>query len=229
MKVRNLLLAATGITFAGTAFGYVGTQAYEASVNPKSGVAATSIHFAKLEPVVTAAEKEGAVQTAEPGQSAHQSVPTKPRDERLGPAYVFEPYPRDPAEWQGMLVNRTTSVSCAGTGFCQLALACVNERCGPCTEDSHCQSGEICAVDHCLLAEFVDCSSRLDCPDGEVCVLSDYSDDSRGNGDMRSWCSGSVPNRDEPPVEYKPEDYRRATLSPEDRLMNALRSGANSP
>lgn len=127
-------------------------------------------------------------------------TPAGPHDEAAaarptpgaGPAIAFAP--RDAAEWQGMLVNTTFQASCDTSARCGLAMACsATGRCGPCTRDADCATGEACAMQHCVPAAAVACKSRVDCPAGELCMLTGYSEDPRGNGDLRAYCSGSPP------------------------------------
>lgn len=104
-------------------------------------------------------------------------------------------HPRPETEWQGMLADRGATPPCY-EGFCQSALACVDQQCGPCSKDSECVSGEVCVLDHCLVKELAQCRRASDCPEPELCVLSGLSDgDMRGNRDMKALCSGAV----EPP------------------------------
>jgi hypothetical protein len=127
---------------------------------------------------------------------------------------------RDPAEWQGMSVDYRL-VPCSDEGFCQRALACIDGSCDACSSADDCQVGEVCAVEHCVLAKLAKCTSYRDCPNGEVCVLSGYSDDLRGNGAMEAACSGSLPSREPVRVEYPPEAYL-PNPSPLGRLADAL-------
>ncbi len=119
---------------------------------------------------------------------------------RLPPGVAPPPryYPRDPNEWQGMLIDQSIQPECDVSAHCGLALACIHNRCGPCTSDSDCNSGEECVLDHCVIAANVVCRSRSDCPDGELCVLSGYSHDPRGNSDMRATCLAPTGGREEP-------------------------------
>ena len=89
-----------------------------------------------------------------------------------------------------MLVNIAEVAECGDDGFCGLALACKQGKCGPCVRDEECLSGEVCVLDHCMQDESVDCESSSQCPDGHACVLSGYSTDVRGNSDMKAFCQG---------------------------------------
>lgn len=95
--------------------------------------------------------------------------------------------PRDPREWQGMLVDVSYQVVCKD--FCGLALACVAGVCGACTSDTDCGRRESCVLDHCLDTSRVSCRSYRDCGSGSVCMLSGLSPDPRGNAELRSFCS----------------------------------------
>jgi hypothetical protein len=98
-------------------------------------------------------------------------------------------YPRDPAEWQGMLVEMTFRAFCEASAGCGLAAACTDGKCGPCTRDRDCAGSEACVLDHCVLRDNVQCTSRRDCVgEDALCVLTGYSSDTRGNSDMRSEC-----------------------------------------
>lgn len=97
-------------------------------------------------------------------------------------------HPRDPGEWQGMLVDVSRSQECSSSGGCGLALACKGGMCGPCGADRECSSGEICVLDHCILGAAAGCRSRQDCPNEGLCLLSGITADPRGNGRMISRC-----------------------------------------
>ena len=97
-------------------------------------------------------------------------------------------HPRDPAEWQGMLVDLDSMAPCDITERCGLAMACIAEKCGPCELDAECAENEVCVLDHCVIKENAGCRSYRDCDDDALCVLSGYSSDPRGNSDMRAYC-----------------------------------------
>jgi hypothetical protein len=105
-------------------------------------------------------------------------------------------HPRPPDEWQGMLVDMSQRQYCEASSFCGFALACLDDNaCGPCQRDDQCASGEVCVLDHCVLAKNAGCRSRQDCagddPDA-LCVLSGLTGgEARGNGDMTSYCQSS--------------------------------------
>lgn len=54
--------------------------------------------------------------------------------------------------------------------------------------DLECASGEGCVLQHCVPSLAIGCRSRLDCRPDELCALSGYSMDLRGNHDMRAFC-----------------------------------------
>jgi hypothetical protein len=87
-----------------------------------------------------------------------------------------------------MLVDLSMQARCGPGDACGLAMACHGTRCGPCSTDRDCESGEICVLDHCLHEEQAECRSRTDCDDGELCLLSGYSSDLRGNRELTSRC-----------------------------------------
>jgi hypothetical protein len=99
---------------------------------------------------------------------------------------------RDPAEWQGMLregLRLLRLPSCRTAHTCGLAMGCVDGRCDGCRYDSDCSSDEVCVLDHCLISQNVGCRRRKDCSLARMlCILSDYSSDSRGNVNIRSYC-----------------------------------------
>lgn len=126
----------------------------------------------------------------------------KAQEKEKGPQFeeVFAPgespspsfAPRDASEWQGMLVNMAFQALCDVSERCGLAMACHEGKCGPCSLDDDCGTGENCVLQHCLLASQVTCRSQRECPLEEVCMLSGISEDVRGNREMRSFCSGSA-------------------------------------
>ena len=132
-------------------------------------------------------------------------APSPPRVHPPPPAVMAEPAlafaegpttgvhaPRDPREWQGMLVNLRMQASCDITARCGLAMACLDGRCGPCAGDGDCAPGEGCAVQHCVPLANLGCRSATECRDPDArCILSGISPDARGNAGMRAYCSDS--------------------------------------
>lgn len=96
---------------------------------------------------------------------------------------------RPEGEWQGMLVNLNASPPCTSSAVCSMARACIDSRCTACAADSDCSSGEACVLDHCVPSENVTCRDRQDCASDSLCMLSGYSSEPRGNGEMRTLCS----------------------------------------
>lgn len=117
---------------------------------------------------------------------ADPSVPAP----RPGSTARFEYAPREAGEWQGMLVNLSLQASCDESSRCGLGMACNLGRCGPCSGDGDCASGERCVLQHCIPEENAHCRSRHDCGDTNLCVLSGYSSDARGNAETSSFCLG---------------------------------------
>ena len=109
-------------------------------------------------------------------------APPVPLPEALAPRYV-----RAPDEWQGMS-HAQYVWPCMPDGSCSMAAACVAGQCVPCLQDAECLKDELCVLGHCVRGERVECSTRHDCGSG-ACMLSGYSDDPRGNGDMVASCS----------------------------------------
>lgn len=138
------------------------------------------------------------------------------------PAAAF--HPRDPEEWQGMRVHLADRATCASTERCGLAMACQGGLCGACTVDGDCAAGEACVLDHCLRREAVACRSRRDCGGAARCVLSGYSDDPRGNGEMRAACLEPQGGTEQPADAPAPEPGAPAPPLPvrPDRLLETL-------
>lgn len=130
--------------------------------------------------------------------------------------------PRDPEEWQGMLVNTTFQALCDRSSTCGLAMACLEGRCGPCSGDRDCEGGERCVLQHCVPTDQAICASRADCPAGEVCMLSGCSDDRRGNRSMKSYCSGNQPRDRDPVLEQAALDRETELAGPDLRTGAAL-------
>lgn len=151
-------------------------------------------------------------------------------------------HPRDPSEWQGMLVDMSQPQICERSMECGLALACGEDgHCGPCRSDDDCGVGEGCALDHCLPRKNLACRTRGDCgalgPEA-VCMLSGITGgEPRGNTDMRAFCNSGVGGED-PRKQAELNDERaktRAAGRPETpplteaRILRELRNGNHPP
>lgn len=95
---------------------------------------------------------------------------------------------RDRSEWQGMSTEGTLHAMCTTSRECGLAAACIDQRCVACANDEECGKGEVCVLEHCLRSNRVRCRSRSDCAAQDVCALSGYSDDPRGNAKLDAYC-----------------------------------------
>jgi hypothetical protein len=132
-----------------------------------------------------------------PGATLAEPVEHLPTPGR-GPVPVY--HPRDKDEWQGMLVNMSMRAMCEASEQCGLAAACINQLCSPCRTDGECAKGELCVLDHCLLAKNVSCRSRRDCSGEEVrCILSGYSSDPRNNAELLAACKEAAGGQAQPP------------------------------
>ena len=151
-----------------------------------------------------------------------------PRPELPSPASAGAPnaaadvlHPRPAHEWQGMRVDLSQRQYCEASSYCGLALACLGDRrCGACQRDDQCAGGEVCVLDHCVVAAHAGCRTSAECVaggpgagdpgagPGALCVLSGLSGgEPRGNTGMRSYCqlsSGGTPQDESVP------DTRRA-------------------
>ncbi|MFE8604389.1 hypothetical protein [Archangium violaceum] len=128
-------------------------------------------------------------------------VPSARQEQGPGALPPRTPHARDPQEWQGMQVDLSVRAMCGEANHCGLAASCMEGRCGPCGTDSDCSASEACVLDHCVPRENVACRTRHDCAGGQLCALSGYSSDPRGNGEMRAYCldsSGGMPRPAEP-------------------------------
>lgn len=134
------------------------------------------------------------------GSASEPKLPVRrPPGTPKGVAPASEFHPRDPYEWQGMLVNLTMrQLACADSAQCGLALACIGGTCLPCSSDSQCAVGEACVLDHCAQRELVTCRSRRDCPGQNYCRLTGFSPGPRSNRELGSVCSS-------PAEDSKPE------------------------
>jgi hypothetical protein len=112
-------------------------------------------------------------------------------------------FPRPAEEWHGMLVDLAVATTCDETIHCGLALVCRGGTCLPCERDGECEAGMACVLDHCVAKERVSCRLRKECGEKAACILSGYSSDPRGNGDMRAYClphASGLPRPPEPVV-----------------------------
>jgi hypothetical protein len=168
--------------------------------------------------------------------SPEPSVLERPRpSDRISPAAIPPPpapssrfQPRDPEEWQGMLLDTDPPPPCEAADGCGLARACKGGKCVACELDSDCASGEGCVLDHCLRKEHITCRRRADCDRESLCILSGYTSKRRGNEDMRSFCAGRgtganhMPNTDPPAT----VDTRKSL--PNDDLLKRANESLNA-
>lgn len=146
-----------------------------------------------------------------------------------GSTLVPKYHPRAAGEWDGMLVDTSRPQICEKSENCGLALACTEGRCGPCRLDRDCAVGETCVLDHCLLVHLAECRWKAECSgEREICALSGYSPDPRGNEGLRAYCldelSGTpmpVATSGDPPDS---EEDRVSKPSLESELLDLLRS-----
>lgn len=142
---------------------------------------------------------------------------------------------RPSSEWQGMLVDTSMQSFCDGKSACGLAMACKNNLCGACLGDWECESGESCVLDHCVVSQNITCNSATDCGEGELCVLSGYSSDLRGNETMEAYCqatvSGSQPTIEQAidSMDSDPGPYVLERPVSVDRLQEVLSNNGNVP
>jgi hypothetical protein len=124
-----------------------------------------------------------------------------------------------------MLVNVDAFPPCESSAGCGLGRACRQGKCEACVQDNDCAQGEACVLDHCVVRALAACRGRADCAAGQLCVLSGYSNQARGNEDMRAYCldpasgTGSVPG----PAEAAPDPRTRL---PDDDLLDRAREAA---
>lgn len=108
-------------------------------------------------------------------------------------------YPRDPAEWQGRLVEVSVREPCNDFGSCGRGRACrADSTCGPCLNDGDCNDKEVCVLNNCVLEDKVLCRSQRDCPgEDSLCILDDDGSAYgwRGNEALYAVCSGSEEER----------------------------------
>lgn len=150
------------------------------------------------------------------------------RDVRAPEGQERHLHPRDPDEWQGMLVDTDAKPPCESITGCGLGRACKDGVCVACERDTDCGPTETCVLDHCVLKDLATCRSRSDCARGSMCLLSGYTAKPRGNEEMRSFCvdpaSGAA--RMEQSDERPPVDTR--TSLPGDDLLKRAREALNA-
>lgn len=147
--------------------------------------------------------------------------------ELVGPPQI-EPvfHPRDPQEWQGMRINMAYRVPCETTSTCGMGKSCQDGLCGPCQVDGDCLSGEACVLDHCVPSDGVTCRRRADCAGSdELCLLSGYSADVRGNSSMTTSCVSASSGEGRRRAPAGPAAEEAATQPTElDRLFDDLKN-----
>ncbi|AKI99242.1 hypothetical protein ATI61_106617 [Archangium gephyra] len=154
-------------------------------------------------------------------------VPTARQEQGPGALPPRMPHARAPQEWQGMQVDLSVRAMCGEANHCGLAASCTEGRCGPCGTDSDCSTNEACVLDHCVPRENVACRTRHDCPGGQLCALSGYSSDPRGNAEMRAYCldsSGGTPRPAEPTRSAEADSSQPREPVVYDELMQRLSS-----
>jgi hypothetical protein len=127
-----------------------------------------------------------------------------------------------------MQVDLSVRALCGEANHCGLAAACTEGRCGPCGTDSDCSANEACVLDHCVPRENVACRTRHDCPGEQLCALSGYSSDPRGNAEMRAYCldsSGGTHRPAEPTRAAQADSSQPREPVVYDELMRRLSSG----
>lgn len=168
----------------------------------------------------------------DPGQP-----PSLPRqDSVLATAAVGPPlavaerhfHPRDPQEWQGMLINTDAVPPCEASATCGLARACKAGQCVACSADDDCASGEVCVLDHCVARALASCRRRADCAPGSLCILSGYSSEARGNEGMRSLCLDPASGASSIPAPEPAAPDPRTTLPDDDLLKRAAEAARAS-
>jgi hypothetical protein len=134
-------------------------------------------------------------------------------------------HPRDPQEWQGMLINTDASPPCESSAGCGLGRACKQGKCEACAQDNDCAMGEACVLDHCVVGALAACQGRADCAAGQLCVLSGYSNQARGNEGMRAYCLDPDSGTSSVPAAAEPTPDPRTRL-PDDDLLDRAREAA---
>jgi hypothetical protein len=169
------------------------------------------------DPAADSASRRGAAPASPPVPAVVPHASGAPLDGFAGAASTPPPsasgggaklHPRDPYEWQGRRVDLSLMPPC--NEYCGFAMACMDGRCGPCSEDSDCRPGELCVLEHCLETQQVGCRTRSECEAAaaddvdDYCVIAGVPSGFRGNEGMRSLCRKSRgPN---------PDDSRRRAI-----------------
>lgn len=178
----------------------------------------------------TALARQGAVHSTNPAVVEQAATRNSGVSAAISPSALpssrFQP--RDPQEWQGMLLHAGTPAPCESADGCGVARACKGGKCVACEVDGDCANGEGCVLDHCLRKELISCRRRADCERDSLCILSGYSAQRRGNETMRSFCvsknsgTSSIPNS-EPPSRV---DTRKSL--PDDELLKRASKALNA-
>jgi hypothetical protein len=171
-----------------TSHASMGVQSSKTKYLTKKVVVKSDISSQKTELIETEIEQEDPIEAIKNAFGDREELNVLPP-----PNY----HSRPESEWQGMLIDTSLQSVCDGKSSCGLAMACNNNRCGACSVDSDCASGEACVLDHCVIKKNTSCRTASDCGQNEYCVLSGYSADPRGNGSTLAYCqpqvSGSQP------------------------------------
>ena len=85
-------------------------------------------------------------------------------------------------------IDYELGIKCSSTLFCNMAQACINNKCVACQHDNDCLVNEVCAYGKCFLAKNVTCRSKSDCYIGE-CIVNGIGYGARNNEGMLSSCS----------------------------------------
>ena len=219
---KNLFVILTGLSLGGLAFVFFGVGV--AGEGPREQGAPPALRTETLDgPSSDAPLDDASGSDSEDGHIEMGLLAGRARNVLPPPVHHFRPE----AEWQGMLVDLSMQAICDTEDSCGLAMSCRDNQCGPCRFDDDCPARESCVLDHCVPTRNVGCSGAFDCASGELCVLSGYSPDPRGNADMHAFCQpsegGAPTDADDeayeiepgPPAEPRPvsiADLRNALL-----------------
>lgn len=199
-------------------------------------------HRLRLHPSAVPAKVDGRAPPEPPrgeptaGRSGSASPsPVHPR-RGAGVVEITSFHPRPAEKWQGALVPNAPSAmpECDTSDRCGLALACRDGLCGACLGDDDCAEGERCVLDHCLQANNVECTTRKDCAEQEVCLFRDEdSPGPRNNQNLRSVCwSREHPGMEQPamPSAEQNDAYdptQQVILVDVDDMLSGLRAGGD--